>query len=133
MSETIATAVMLGFFLGVAVVDWCLTRRWHRIKDEAIAVQQDTRREDRRMNAEYERLVIRNKQNFDNAYEALKLNTRAAEVLAKMKDGWVTADSDGKDAIREEYEVIRQEAIDFAARMMVEDLEDELRGEGTTS
>ena len=86
-----------------------------------------------RLNAKYERLVVRNKQNFDNAYEALKLNVRAAEVLAKMKDGWVTVDNDGKDAIRDEYEVIRQEAIDFAARLMVEELEDELRDEGSTT
>ena len=129
MGANIAAVVMLGLYLGVAIADWKLTRMWHRLKDEAIETQQDTTR----LNAKYERLVVRNKQNFDNAYEALKLNVRAAEVLAKMKDGWVTADNDGKDAIRDEYEVIRQEAIDFAARLMVEELEDELRDEGSTT
>ena len=129
MGANIAAVVMLGLYLGVAIADWKLTRMWHRLKDETIGIQQDTSR----LNAKYERLVVRNKQNFDNAYEALKLNVRAAEVLAKMKDGWVTADNDGKDAIREEYEQIQSDAIDFAARLAVEELEDGLRDEGSTT
>lgn len=135
MGTTAAAIAMLGFFLGVAIVDWRLTVKWQRLKDEATRVNQDNRRlvrESRKLNDRYAEIKTEDEQVRADVLEAIEIHRRAGDVLKKMKDGWVTADTDEKDAIREEYDRVREDAIDFNARLMVREIE-EFKDEGTAS